>query len=78
VLEHREGPFVDGRVYADPALVQELEEYHAGAATAHIEHGPVPIALPAATHRVRVPQAVATTANGASTVAAEPDPLAGP
>jgi cell division protease FtsH len=85
VLEHREGPFVDGRVYADPALVQELEEYHAGAATAHIEHSPVPIALPAATHRVRVPQAVATTVNGAangsssgpSTVAAEPDPLAG-
>jgi hypothetical protein len=64
VLEHREGPFVDGRVYADPALVQELEEYHAGAATAHIEHGPVKVALPAATRRVLVPQAVATTANG--------------
>ena len=81
VLEHTEGPFVDGRVYADPALIQELEEYHAGAATAHIEHSPVPIALPAATHRVRVPQPVATTVNGAasgsSTVAAEPDPLAG-
>jgi cell division protease FtsH len=81
VLEHREGPFVDGRVYADPALVQELEEYHAGAATAHIEHGPVPIALPAATHRSWVPQAVATTSNGSSngtsTVTAEPDPRAG-
>ena len=64
VLEHTEGPFVDGRVYADPALIQELEEYHAGAASAHIAHGPVPIALPAATHRVRVPQAVATTAGG--------------
>jgi hypothetical protein len=85
VLEHREGPFVDGRVYADPALIQELEEYHAGAATAHIEHGPVNIALPAATHRVLVPQAVATTvngttngtANGSSAVTAEPDPRAG-
>jgi cell division protease FtsH len=64
VLEHTEGPFVDGRVYADPALIQELEEYHAGAASAHIAHGPVPIALPAATHRVRVPQAVATTVGG--------------
>jgi cell division protease FtsH len=62
VLEHTEGPFVDGRVYADAALVQELEEYHAGAAGAHIAHGPVPIALPAATHRVRVPVGVATTA----------------
>jgi cell division protease FtsH len=64
VLEHTEGPFVDGRVYADPAFIQELEEYHAGAASAHREHGPVPIALPATAHRVRVPQAVATTANG--------------
>jgi cell division protease FtsH len=85
VLEHTEGPFVDGRVYADPALIQELEEYHAGAATAHIEHGPVPIALPAVTHRAWVPQAVAITSNGASggssggtsAVTAEPDPLAG-
>jgi cell division protease FtsH len=64
VLEHTQGPFVDGRVYADPAFIQELEDYHAGAASAHREHGPVPIALPATTHRVRVPQAVATTANG--------------
>ena len=85
VLEHTEGPFVDGRVYADPALIQELEEYHAGAATAHIEHGPVPIALPAVTHRAWVPQAVAITSNGSSggssggtsAVTAEPDPLAG-
>jgi hypothetical protein len=64
VLQHTEGPFVDGRVYADPALIQELEEYHAGAATAHIEHGPVKVALPAATRRVFVPQAVTTTAIG--------------
>ena len=69
VLEHTEGPFVDGRVYADPALIQELEAYHAGAATAHIEHSPVPIALPVATHRVRLPQAVATTVNGTSATA---------
>jgi cell division protease FtsH len=85
VLDHTEGPFVDGRVYADPALIQELEEYHAGAATAHIEHSPVPIALPVATHRIRLPQAVATTVNGttngaasgSSAVPAEPDPRPG-
>jgi hypothetical protein len=72
-------------VYADPALIQELEEYHAGAATAHIEHSPVPIALPVATHRIRLPQAVATTVNGttngaasgSSAVPAEPDPRPG-
>jgi hypothetical protein len=85
VLDHTEGPFVDGRVYADPALIQELEEYHAGAATAHIDHSPVPIALPVAAHRIRLPQAVATTVNGttnatasgSSAVTAEPDPRAG-
>jgi cell division protease FtsH len=77
VLEHREGPFVDGRVYADPALLQELEEYHAGAATAHIEHGPVNVALPAATRRVLVPQAVATTASGVTVNGAAGGPVSG-
>ena len=29
VIEGRQGPLVDGRPYADPGLVQRLEEYHA-------------------------------------------------
>src|SRR5580698_6373885 len=48
VLECEQGPLVDGRVYADDGLIAELEEYHGGAAMAHREHGPVPMALPAA------------------------------
>jgi cell division protease FtsH len=48
VLECELGPLVDGRVYADDGLIAELEEYHGGAAMAHREHGPVPMALPVA------------------------------
>jgi cell division protease FtsH len=68
VLSHEQGPFVDGRGYADPALIEELEAYHQSAAAAHRDHGPVPLALPAAARPVRVPQVVAS---------AEHDPLAG-
>jgi cell division protease FtsH len=76
VLEQQAGVFVDGRVYADPALLRDLEDYHEGAAAAHRDHGPVPLSLPAVGPPVRVPQGVGMT--GAGPVAAEPDPLAGP
>jgi len=75
VLEKQAGVFVDGRVYADPALLQDLEDYHEGAAAAHRDHGPVPISLPAVASPFRVPQGVGMT--GAGPVTAEPDPLAG-
>ena len=48
VIEHRPGPFVDGRVYADPLLIQRLEEYHGRAAVAHREHGSVALSMPEA------------------------------
>jgi hypothetical protein len=48
VLEHRQGPLIDGRPYGDAAFVQRLEEYHRGAAAAHREHSPVPLSMPAA------------------------------
>jgi len=41
--------------------VQQLEEYHAGAADAHRAHGKVPLSLPAAPSPVWVPQGVAAT-----------------
>jgi hypothetical protein len=63
-------------VYADPALIQELEAYHHGAAAAHREHGPIPIALPAISRPVLMPQPAAVPAP--SNVTAEPDALAGP
>jgi hypothetical protein len=48
VLEHRQGPLIDGRPYGDAAFVQRLEEYHRGAAAAHREHSQVPLSMPAA------------------------------
>ncbi|GLZ03499.1 hypothetical protein Acsp03_09660 [Actinomadura sp. NBRC 104412] len=47
VIEGREGPLVDGRVYADPAFVRELEEYHQAALAAHRGRTPVRLSLPA-------------------------------
>ena len=46
VLEGREGPTVDGRVYTDPKFLQQLEEYHAAAVAAHRTHTPLTLALP--------------------------------
>ena len=48
VLEHRQGPLIDGRPYGDAAFVQRLEDYHRGAAAAHREHSQVPLSMPAA------------------------------
>jgi cell division protease FtsH len=59
VIEHRQGPLVDGRPYGDVGFVQRLEEYHTGAAAAHRAHSKVPLSLPAAPSPIWVPQGVA-------------------
>jgi ATP-dependent Zn protease len=46
VIEHRQGPVIDGRPYGDPAIVRQLEEYHEAAALAHRDHSKVGIGLP--------------------------------
>ena len=71
VIERRPGPFVDGRPYADPALIQRLEEYHAGAAVAHKDHSQAPLGMP------EVQQAPVLTAPGPWMAAPSPDPLNG-
>jgi hypothetical protein len=43
---------VDGRPYADPGLLQRLEEYHHEAAHAHREHGTIPLSMPEASRPV--------------------------
>jgi ATP-dependent Zn protease len=53
------GPFVDGRVYQDPAFRATLEAYHEAALTAHTSRGTVEIPFP------RVPE-FAETAVGAN------------
>ena len=46
VMEHTQGPLVDGRPYRDPEFLRRLEEYHQAAASAHHNHGKVPLAMP--------------------------------
>ena len=48
VMEHTQGPLVDGRPYADQEFLNRLEEYHQAAAVAHRTHGRVPLAMPPA------------------------------
>jgi cell division protease FtsH len=70
VIEQTQGPFVDGRAYADPGLMQELESYHLSAAMAHREHSRIALNMP------EIPQPV-LAASGAKgwIVAPDPDPL---
>jgi len=71
VIERTQGPFVDGRAYADPGLIQELEAYHLRAASAHREHGKIVLSMP------EVPRTPVLAASGAKgwLVAPDPDPL---
>ena len=53
VLNKTQGPVVDGRMYADPTFLAELEAYHAEVMAKLREKGPVEIRLP---RRDPVPQ----------------------
>ena len=46
IIEGRQGPLIDGRVYADPEFARVVEEYHAQAIAAHQGHGVFEIPLP--------------------------------
>jgi hypothetical protein len=46
VLEGKPGPLVDGRPYADPAFIAELEAYHEVAVDAHRRHAAVGLPPP--------------------------------
>ena len=46
MVERRPGPFVDGRPYADPGLIERLEDYHRKAAVAHVEHSQSALSMP--------------------------------
>jgi cell division protease FtsH len=60
VMEHTQGPLVDGRPYADQEFLNLLEEYHQAAAVAHRTHGRVPLAMPAPSLLPVIQGAVAT------------------
>jgi hypothetical protein len=64
VINRTQGPMVDGRIYADPSFLAELEGYHAEVMAKLRERGPVEIRLP---RRDPVPQlALAAYQNGQS------------
>jgi cell division protease FtsH len=46
VFEHTVGPVVDGRPYADPEFLAELDAYHESAVAAHRDHGTPQLTLP--------------------------------
>ncbi len=70
VIEHGQGPLVDGRPYGAPEFLAELEDYHRAATEAHREHSQVPLSLPAV-------HALGAQPQGA-TVLLDRDPLSGP
>ena len=47
VIEGRQGPVIDGRIYHEPGFVESLEHYHAMVLAAHQSHGTVEVPLPA-------------------------------
>jgi ATP-dependent Zn protease len=46
VFEHTVGPVVDGRPYADPEFLAELDAYHESAAAAHRDHSRPQLTMP--------------------------------
>jgi cell division protease FtsH len=46
VFEHTVGPVVDGRPYADPEFLAELDAYHESAMAAHRDHSTPQLTLP--------------------------------
>jgi ATP-dependent Zn protease len=46
VIDRTEGPLVDGRPYADPEFMRQLEDYHASAAVAHRTHSQLTMPMP--------------------------------
>jgi ATP-dependent Zn protease len=51
IIEGRQGPLIDGRVYRDTQFLESAEEYHAAAMAAHKAHSrptmPLPVLRPA-------------------------------
>ena len=70
VIKRQQGPFVDGRPYADPAMIRELEDYHDHAAAAHRSHSKITLGMP------EIPKPVlAASGPGNWLVAPDSDPL---
>jgi ATP-dependent Zn protease len=49
VMEHTQGPLVDGRPYADESFLASLSDYHTAVARVHREHSQEQLVMPAPT-----------------------------
>ena len=83
VLEGARGELIDGRPYADPLFVAELERYHQLAVEAHREHTPLSAPLPPLPGAVYAevvdnPESRSGTAAWALSPPASSPPAAGP
>jgi cell division protease FtsH len=57
VIEHREGPLVDGTPYADESFLARLDDYHEAAARAHREHSQTKLNMPSPVQDLSAPWA---------------------
>jgi cell division protease FtsH len=67
VIERQQGPIVDGRPYADPDFIQELEDYHNQASAAHHQHAKMLLSMP------ELPQPALVAVEPAGVLVAGPD-----
>jgi cell division protease FtsH len=77
VIEHGQGPLVDGRPYGAPGFLAELEDYHRSATEAHREHSQAPLGLPPVHALGVTPQDALGPAQGVTAVL-DRDPLIEP
>jgi ATP-dependent Zn protease len=72
VIEGRQGPLIDGSVYADDGFVEAMEAFHASVVFAHTAHDKVAVPLPRANgqHPDDEPVAAVTPAGNGATVPA--------
>ncbi len=69
IIEGREGPLIDGRVYRAPEFFEKAEAYHAEVVAAHKLHSDVKVPLPALTR----PQPESAPVSAATHVEAKGD-----
>ena len=69
IIEGRQGPLVDGRIYHTPEFIEKAEAYHTEVVAAHKRHSDVKVPLPALT----LPQPESAPVSAASPVEAKGD-----
>ena len=69
IIEARQGPLVDGRIYHTPEFIEKAEAYHTEVVAAHKRHSDVKVPLPALT----LPQPESAPVSAASPVEAKGD-----